>query len=194
MDPQIVNWIVVPLLIFVARIADVSLGTIRVVFISKGFKALSAFVGFFEILIWLFAIGQIMQNLNNWPSIFAYAGGFAFGTYAGLVIEEKLSFGDVLIRVISKWDVPAIIAKLHENGYKTTQVSGQGDEGQVQVIMIVTHRKNIKPVIDLVKHVNPGAFYTIEDLKTIDDLDTKQKKHAAFTRSLRLFDAFKKGK
>lgn len=194
MDPQTLSWIAIPILIFLARVADVSLGTIRVVFISKGYKALSAFVGFFEVLIWLFAIGQIMQNLTNWTSIFAYAAGFAAGTFVGLVIEEKLSFGDVLIRIISRYDVPQIISKLRKNGYKTTQVSGEGDEGEVKVILAVTHRKNIHAAINLIKQVNPGAFYTIEDLKTIDDSDTKQKKHGSFMRPLKLFDAFKKGK
>jgi len=84
-----------PLLIFFARVCDVSLGTIRIIFISKGIKYLAPIVGFFEILIWLLAISQIMQNLTNPYYYIFYAGGFATGNLVGIILDEKLSIGTV---------------------------------------------------------------------------------------------------
>jgi uncharacterized protein YebE (UPF0316 family) len=80
------TWIVLPLLIFLARVVDVSMGTIRVIFVSRGLKYLAPVVGFFEVLIWLLAIGQIMKNLSSPLCYVAYAGGFAAGNYIGIVI------------------------------------------------------------------------------------------------------------
>ena len=84
-------WVVLPLLIFFARICDVTLGTIRVIFISKGFKYIAPCIGFFEVIIWLLAIGQVMNNITNVASYIAYGAGFATGTFVGMAIEEKLS-------------------------------------------------------------------------------------------------------
>lgn len=180
-DQQTLTWVVLPLLIFLARVADVSLGTIRVIFISKGFKYIAPLIGFFEILIWLFAIGQIMQNLGNWISMIAYAAGFAGGTFVGMFIEEKLSFGDVLIRVISKHNVPQMISKLEENGYHLTSLNAEGEKGEVKVIMIVTQRRRAHQIINIIKQINPDAFYTIEDIKSVEDgsVSLNQKKFPA---------------
>lgn len=168
-DEQTLTWVVLPLLIFLARVADVSLGTIRVIFISKGFKHIAPLIGFFEILIWLFAIGQIMQNLGNWTSMIAYAAGFAAGTFVGMIIEEKLSFGDVLVRVISKHNVPEMVSRLEENGYRLTSVNAEGEKGEVKIIMIVTRRKSVGSIIKIIKGINPSAFYTIEDIKSVEE-------------------------
>ena len=168
-DQQTLTWVVLPLLIFLARVADVSLGTIRVIFISKGFKYIAPLIGFFEILIWLFAIGQIMQNLGNWISMFAYAAGFAGGTFVGMIIEEKLSFGEVLVRVISKHNVPEMVSKLEEDGYRLTSVNAEGEKGEVKVIMIVTQRRRAGNIISIIKGINPDAFYTIEDIKSVGE-------------------------
>ena len=103
------TWFVIPALIFCARIIDVSMGTVRVIFVSRGFKYLAPVVGFFEILIWLLAIGQIMQNLSNPVCYIAYAGGFAMGNFVGIHIAEKLSLGLVMIRVITEKDAAPLV-------------------------------------------------------------------------------------
>ncbi len=157
--------IVIPILIFIARVTDVTLGTIRVIFVSKGLKYLAPVVGFFEVLIWLIAIGQIMNNLKlNYLSYIAYAGGFATGNYVGIIIAEKLSIGVVLLRVITQKDAAELIKSLNSEKYGVTCVDGYGIQGKVNVIFTVVPRKEISKVIELIKEFNPKAFYTIEDV------------------------------
>ena len=101
-ESPIFGLIILPVLIFGARVLDVSLGTLRIVFISQGRKKLAPLVGFLEMLIWLLAAGQIFSNLTNILYYLAYAGGFAMGNYVGLIIEEKISLGLVSIHLIVK--------------------------------------------------------------------------------------------
>jgi hypothetical protein len=131
--PEVYAYIVLPLLIFLARICDVSLGTIRVIFISKGVTYLAPIIGFFEVIIWLLAIGQVMNNLTNVVSYVAYGAGFAAGTYAGMVIEEKISIGLVIAGPLSV-AIPtarqlSALAELRGDGNRRRGGvrSGQGD-------------------------------------------------------------------
>src|SRR5512136_1974751 len=105
-------WVILPLLIFFARICDVSLGTIRVIFISKGIKYIAPIIGFFEVIIWLLAIGQVMNNLTNVVAYIAYGAGFASGTFIGMLIEEKISLGLTSVRIITKKDPAELIQYL----------------------------------------------------------------------------------
>src|SRR5512136_1739070 len=100
-SPEFYSWVLLPLLIFFARICDVSLETIRVIYISRGIKYLAPFIAFFEIVIWLLAMEVIMNDLSNIANFMAFAFGFAMGTYIGLVIEERLSIGMVILRIIT---------------------------------------------------------------------------------------------
>ncbi len=124
------TWVVLPLLIFFARIIDVSIGTMRLIFVSKGFKFLAPFLGFFEVIIWLMAIGQIMQNLNNIFCYLAYGLGFAMGNYIGILLEEKMSIGTVLVRVIPKLDVENLIKSLREDNFAVSAVEIEGMKGK----------------------------------------------------------------
>jgi uncharacterized protein YebE (UPF0316 family) len=137
----IYTWIVIPFLIFAARIFDVSLGTVRVIFVSRGFKYLAPAVGFFEILIWLLAIGQIMKNLSNPVCYIAYAGGFALGNFVGIYIAEKLSLGLVMIRVVTKKDAAPLVDFLKGENYGVTSVDGHGTSGQVKVVFTIVPRR-----------------------------------------------------
>ena len=161
-------WVVIPLLIFLARIADVSIGTIRVIFVSRGLKYLAPIVGFFEVLIWLLAMGQIMQNLSNPMCYIAYASGFAAGNFIGMWIAEKLSLGIVLIRVITDKNATGLIEYLKIADYGVTSIEGQGKFGKVQVVFSIVPRREAKSVIDLVKKFNPQAFYTIEEVGFVE--------------------------
>ena len=96
------RYIILPSLICLARICDVTLGTIRIMYVARGMKNLAMVLGFFEVLIWLFAIGQIMQNLTHWINYLAYAGGYAAGNFIGIAIEEKLSVGTLMLKIFSK--------------------------------------------------------------------------------------------
>jgi len=184
-------WIALPLFIFCARILDVSLGTIRVIFISRGFKYYAALIGFFEILIWLFAISQLMANMNNPVLFLFYAGGFSAGTFIGIILEEKLSLGTVLIEIITKNNSTGMIDRLLTKNFKFTCIDAQGSHGEVKMIFVVTKRQNITKVIDIVKSFNPKAFYSIEDIRYANEEKPHKKSYFDY---LRHFPAFKKGK
>ena len=169
MNSDFFAWVILPLLIFIARVADVSLGTIRVIFITRGLKYFAPIVGFFEILIWLLAIGQIMQNLTNPICYIAYAAGFAAGNYIGIWIAEKLSLGVVLIRVITSKDATELLEYLKTAEYGVTSVIAQGSAGQVQVVFTIVQRREVVSVVNLIKQFNPKAFYTIEEVGFVEE-------------------------
>ena len=128
--------ILLPVLIFLARVLDVSFGTIRIIFISRGRKYLAPVIGFFEILIWLVAIGKVMQNLDNVFCYVAYAGGFAAGNFTGMWIEEKLAMGTLIVQIITRQDASALMGSLKSSGFGVTAVPAQGTTGQVHLSLI----------------------------------------------------------
>lgn len=161
-----VNWLLLPLLIFISRLADVSLATLRHIFVSKGYKTLVPVLGFFEVLIWLVAIRQIFSNLNNAACFFAWAAGFSAGTYLGMYIEEKLALGLQIIRIITNEDTSQLTEAFRKCNQGITIVNGQGAIGPVKLIYTVVKRTNKNQMIDLIHHHTPGAFYSIEDVKS----------------------------
>jgi uncharacterized protein YebE (UPF0316 family) len=167
-DPMF-TWVVLPLLIFFARIMDQSIGTVRLIFISKGMKYLAPFLGFFEVIIWLLAVGQIMQHLDNWLSYVAYGAGFAMGNFIGITIEERLSIGTVIIRVILSQESPELITSLKSQNFGLTLVDGVGAKGNVKLIFSIIRRKEIKGFVDTVQEYHPNAFYTVEEVKASNE-------------------------
>jgi len=188
------NWyayLFLPALIFVFRILDVSLGTIRVIFISKGFRILAPVMGFFEILIWLAAIQTIFGNLNNPFYMIVYAAGFSCGTFTGIIIEEKLSVGKVMIRVITGGDASSLLQQLKKNKYTMTVAGAHGPEGEVQNIIMVVKRQHTKKIIKIVKDFNPKTFFVIEDVKYASEGQS----HEPFSKRVRnIFGYYRKGK
>jgi uncharacterized protein YebE (UPF0316 family) len=162
-------WVILPLLIFSARICDVSMGTIRVIFISKGIKNLAPIIGFFEVIIWLLAIGQVMNNVTNVASYIAYGGGFAAGTYIGMIIEEKISLGLTSVRIITNEDPLRLVEYLRSKNYGVTAVDGEGAAGQVKIIYSTIRRQDLPDVVDAIKTFSPGAFYSVEDVKSVSE-------------------------
>ncbi len=161
-------WFILPVLIFLARIADVSIGTVRLIFVSRGFKYLAPLVGFFEVLIWLLAIGQIMKNLSNPVCYIAYAGGFATGNYVGMWLAEKLSLGLVLIRVVSNKDALPLMEFFKSQDYGATSIDGHGTTGQVKVVFTIVPRREVQRVVDLIRKFDPQAFYSIEEVRHVE--------------------------
>lgn len=159
------SWIILPLIIFFSRICDVSLGTLRHVFISKGFRKVVPLLGFFEVLIWIIVVAQVMKNLNNVACYLAWAGGFATGTYVGLWIEEKMALGMQVIRVITNQDCSELLAAMKKEHHGITVVDAHGAVGPVKLIYTIIMRKNVKEVIELIRKHNPTAFYSIEEIK-----------------------------
>ena len=169
LNSDIFAWVVLPLLIFCARICDVSLDTVRLIFVSKGIKHVAPILGFFEVIIWLLAVSQIMKHLDNIICYIAYGGGFAMGNYIGMYIEEKLSIGNVIIRVITKPDTTELINELKSQDYGLTIVDAEGSQQKVKIIFSVIKRENINNFISIINQYNPHAFYTIEDVRSINE-------------------------
>jgi uncharacterized protein YebE (UPF0316 family) len=161
------TYIVIPLLILFARIIDVSIGTIRVIFISKGFKFFAPVLGFFEVIIWLIAIRQIMENLSNVFCYIAYGAGFAAGTYVGIMLEEKLSVGQVIVRIITKSHASELLDQLKHSNYNVTELDATGNAGKVKLFFIVVHRQDVEDLVLLIRKTHPNAFYTIEDIRYV---------------------------
>lgn len=173
MEPHFVdsNWFIyalLPGLIFLSRVADVTLDTLRIVFVSRGNKIVAPILGFFGVLIWLIAITRIMANLDNFVTYFAYALGFAVGNYVGLMVEEKLAIGTQLIRIITSTDASILINKLREKGFGATAIDAEGKNGLVHVIFVTTRRKFVHQVIGILNHFNPKTFYSIEDIRSVN--------------------------
>lgn len=169
-NSDVYTLIVIPFLIFIARIIDVSIGTIRVIFVSKGYKFVAPILGFFEILIWLSAMRQILMNLTNIYCYIAYAGGFAAGTFIGIHLEEKISIGKVVIRIITRKDITQLVDALKLVKYNLTIIDGNGTYGgQVKIIFSVIKRHDIKNMVRIIKKFNPNAFYSIEDVRYVSE-------------------------
>ncbi|KCZ70480.1 hypothetical protein ANME2D_03395 [Candidatus Methanoperedens nitroreducens] len=169
LNSEIFAWVILPILIFTARILDVTLGTIRIIFISRGEKYLAPLFGFFEIIIWLFALGQIMQNLTNIAYYVAYAGGFAMGNFAGIYIENKMAMGTLVVRIITKKDTSELINSLKSIGYGVTSVDAEGATGQVKIVFTIIKRKEVNNVVGIIKRFNPKAFFSIEEVRSASE-------------------------
>lgn len=166
-DTFIFSLILLPILIFVARVADVTLGTLRIVFISQGRRKLAPLVGFFEILIWLIAMGQIFSNLTNFIYYIAYAGGFAMGNYIGLIVENKISLGLLSLQLIIRENPETLINLLKDRGYSLTTMTAEGTKGFVKIVYLVIKRKSLPKTLEMIRTNNPKAFISIEQVKSV---------------------------
>jgi uncharacterized protein YebE (UPF0316 family) len=166
-NSNLFTFVILPILIFLSRIIDVTIGTIRIVMVAKGHKNIAPVLGFFEVFIWLLAITRIIQNLDNWICYVAYAGGFATGNYIGLLIEEKVAIGIVKIQIITRKESRDLIDNLKNAGYGITHHEAQGGTEKVDIVYSIINRNEIQKVEDIVKTTNPKAFYSIEDVKSV---------------------------
>ncbi len=168
-DSETVTYILIPVMIFFARIADVTMGTMRVIFVSRGAKFIAPLLGFFEILIWLLAIGKVMENLSNVSCYLAYAAGFATGNFVGICVEEKLAMGTFIIRIVTSKDAAELVREMRTAGYGATSLAAEGAWGPVNVIYSVVRRGSIDDVVEIIKKFNPNAFYSIEDVRFVSE-------------------------
>lgn len=155
------------ILVFLARILDVSLGTTRIILLSKGNRLEASVIGFFESLVWIVVTAQIIKHLENPIYYVAFAGGFACGNYVGLILENKLALGNVIVRVITRQEPEALIKALREEGFIITTVDAEGRDGPVVIIFAVLERKKIESFLKIVDRFSPQAFYTVEDVREV---------------------------
>lgn len=168
-DSNLFSYVILPLLIFCARICDVSIGTMRIIFVSKGKRNIAPILGFFEVLIWIIVVSRVMQNLDNYLTYVAYAAGFATGNFVGMIIEERLAVGVQLIRVITNQQGPELVRQLSAGGFGATMVDGHGARENVSLIYTIVPRNDLGKVLGIINTFNPKAFYSIEDVKATSE-------------------------
>ena len=157
--------LLLPLSIFLAEMTVVAISTMRIIFIGRGLKTMAAGLGFFEVTIWLFAIGQVMSNLDSPLCFAAFAGGFVAGNYLGMSLEQRLAIGSVLVRVITGHDSRQLIELLRDAGCGVTRIGASGLQGPVEIVFTVIRRRRLGEVLALVRRFDADAFYSIDELQ-----------------------------
>ena len=149
--------------IFLARIVDVSIGTLRTILTIQGRKWLAFLLGFFEISIWLTIISTVIQKITDAPILgLFYALGYASGNLAGIMVENWLALGNINLKVISRNDYQQTAKAIREAGYGVTIFHGEGRDGPVAELYIVCSRKDLKFLLKLIHDIEPKAFYVTE--------------------------------
>ena len=175
-----------PILIFVGRIFDVTLGTLRIIFVSKGEKYKAPIIGFFEVFIWIVIISQILSRANDMVAYISYAGGYAAGNYVGILIEKRIAFGIILCRVYTNKPGLKLVNLLSLKGFGATLVHGTGSVNEVDIIETVFDRKKLKLVSSIILEFDKDAFYVIEDVRT--------RSRGIFPKSNNLLKRWRQGK
>ncbi|MBT8213385.1 MAG: DUF2179 domain-containing protein [Acidimicrobiia bacterium] len=154
------------LLIFALRVVDVSLGTLRIVMLLRGMRAVAGILGFFESLTWVLAAVLVIDNLDSPFKVVAFAAGFATGTVLGSTIERWLALGKRILRVVTSVDSPDVAPALRRLGHGVTVVNGEGLQGDVRIAFSVIPRREYPEVLERIRALNPDAFVTAEDIDT----------------------------
>jgi uncharacterized protein YebE (UPF0316 family) len=161
-------WVGLPLLIFLARVIDVTLGTLRIIFTSRGMRNIAPVLGFVETFIWIVAVSSIVKSAQNFAAYVGYASGFAMGTFVGMFLENKLAVGTVTFRAIIRRDTKELIKALVDAGFGITIVDGRGSSGKVKIIYTTVKRQNLPVVIDIFHRMVPGAFLSVEEVRSTE--------------------------
>ncbi len=161
-------WVGLPLLIFLARVFDVTLGTLRIIFTSRGLRNLAPVLGFIETFVWIVAVSSLVRHAQNIAAYIGYAGGFATGTFVGILLENKLAVGTVTIRAIIRRDPQELIQSLHNADFGVTVVDGQGSTGTVKIIYTTVKRQDLPVVIEIFHRTLPGAFLSVEEVRSTE--------------------------
>ena len=159
-------WVGLPILIFLARVCDVTLGTLRIIFLSRGKQKVAPILGFFEVLIWIVIIGQLVQNIHSVPAYFGYAAGFAAGNYLGLWLERKLALGTFIVRTIVSTGDTLMEQEIHNAGFGVTRVDGAGSSGPVKIVYTIVRQSNINQVLEIIHKHHSTAFVSIEEVRS----------------------------
>ena len=169
MNSDLYVWVVLPLLVFCARVLDVTLGTLRIIFISQGKRNLAPVLGFVEVFIWITIVSQIVGYAHNMLAYVAYAAGFAAGNYLGMYIESRIAIGTQVVLAIVQEHAERMNAKLHSAGYGVTCVDGQGANGPVKLVYTIVPRRNLEEVLTIIHETHPKAFLSIQDIRSTQE-------------------------
>ena len=163
------------LVIFCARVGDVSLGTLRVVMVTQGRRGRAALLGFFEVLIWVFAVSAVLQHLRQIEFAVAYALGFATGNYVGLTVERWAALGHQVVRIFSRCG-HEIAERLRSDGFRVTVFDAQGRDGSVSMLYTETSRRRAPVVADVARQIDPRCYYVVDDIRVASSVDTPPKR------------------
>lgn len=169
---NIFSFILLPVLIFLARITDVSINTIRIIYVLGGRRWTATMLGFFESFIWLMAIRQIFEHLDNWLCYVAYPAGFASGIFIGMIIEERIAYGKVIVRIITRKEVKELIDFLNSRRLRYTHVNAEGPDGHENLVFTVMQREDLEVILYKLKAILPTAFYTVEKVNRAAEVGT----------------------
>jgi uncharacterized protein YebE (UPF0316 family) len=154
-------------LIFGLRVLDMTLDTLRVLFVMRGRKKIAWVLGFFQSAIFVTAISTVLSNLDNPLNIIGYAAGFATGNVLGMEIEERLAIGHTSVNIISSRLGSAIAEHLRKNGYAVTEIPARGKDGMVTMLNVLVLRKHVDKARQLVNEIDAEAFITSEDVRPV---------------------------
>jgi uncharacterized protein YebE (UPF0316 family) len=154
-------------LIFLLRVSDMTLDTLRVLVVMRGRKGIAWVLGFFQASIFVLAISSVLSNLDNPLNVIGYAAGFATGNVVGMMIEERLAIGHIHLNIVSSRLGSAIAEHLRDQGYAVTEIPARGKDGMVSLLHVSVLRKNVDKVRKLVNEIDPDAFITSEDVRPV---------------------------
>ncbi|MDR1983622.1 MAG: DUF2179 domain-containing protein [Prevotellaceae bacterium] len=166
-DSHTFSYIVLPVMIFFARICDVTLGTLRVIFVARGQKYIAPFLGFFEVFIWVIVISELLTSANNIICYVAYAGGYATGNFVGMIVEERIAIGMVMVRIFASKGGKELAERFSEKGFGVTLMHAEGSEGIVDILQVVVARKFGNDIEKILNDFNPNIFYVTEDVRSV---------------------------
>ncbi len=170
-------------IIFVLRIIDVSLGTMRTIMVVNGRLRLSVVLGFFEILVWMTAVSQVILRIREHPLlVLAYAAGFAAGNAVGILLERKLAVGRCVVRIISKEGkaISEILSSLgHVLGVFQSELNGTSS----RLVFVTMARRNLKEAVCKAKELDPDIFYVVDRFSETNHVHTPLP-HASGWRAL----------
>lgn len=152
------------ILIFLSRICDVTLMSIRTIFLTKGMAKRAMIIGFFEVSVYMSVLGKMMSVIDQPQYFLAYCFGFATGIFVGAKIEQKLAFGDAQMRAILPIENKNIIDELRDMGFGVTSFIGEGKDGERLMILINLKRKRIGEVYDYFTKNDIPAFVSTNDI------------------------------
>lgn len=155
------EWYVI-VLIFCARLLDVPIGTVRMIMVMNGHRYVSALLGFFEVMIWIVAVGKAIEHIDSVVALVAYGAGFALGTLIGMNIEQRLAIGWRVIRVINPRPELTLTARLHRQGFYATRLDGYGRDGPVEMVFLAARRKLVPSIMEKVAKIAPDAVVSVE--------------------------------
>lgn len=156
------------LFIFIARVTDMSLFTIRMLMIVRGKRLQAALLGFVEVIIYVTALGKVVSGLSDYKNLLVYALGYACGNFVGSFLEEKLAIGKITAQIVCPHcDRQLLAQKLRNEGFGVTVVEGEGRDGKRHILNVMLNRKNIKKLYSILDHLEEKPVVTVFDIKSI---------------------------